>query len=250
MAPVQSFVSITPTWHNSPYPKISPTRPELSAKGKSLLITGGGTGIGLAVARGFATAGVREIALTGRRIGVLNKAAEALKKDFAGVRVLALVMDVTVKESVDRAFEEAIKAFGRVDICVSNAGYSPPPTPIATIDPQDWLQGFDTNVKGSLYVIQAFLKDAKVGSFLLNTSSGIGHMPALAGLSSYSSSKAAGIKMFESVAAENPGINVFNVQPGMIITDVHRVGNAGNELDVDDGRCPHPLPFHRSKIKD
>ena len=121
------FPSVTKAWHNSPYPAIDPRQPKLSTKGKSVFITGGGTGSGAAVARTFAAAGVTEMAITGRRKEVLDATAEALKKNFPELIVLTLATDVSKLESVEAAFDTFMKQFGKVDICVSNAGVAPPP---------------------------------------------------------------------------------------------------------------------------
>ena len=229
------FASITKTWHNTSYPAISPTRPELSAKGKSVFITGGGTGIGAAVVYSFARAGAREFALAGRTQATLSETALRLKTDFPDVKVLTLITDVTKQDTVDAAFETTMKVFGKIDICISNAGYSAPPAPIASISEKEWQTAFDINVNGSLYIIKAFLRYAKEGACLFNTSSGIGHMPTIPNISSYVASKAAGIRIFESVATENPGFFVVNVQPGVVVTAASKMGNGGAALDVDDG---------------
>jgi hypothetical protein len=63
-------------WHNDIYPAIDPTRPELSAKGKSVVITGGGSGIGPQIARPFAIAGAKDIGIIGRRKNSLGNKAE------------------------------------------------------------------------------------------------------------------------------------------------------------------------------
>lgn len=65
-------VSFTKTWHTKPYPYISPNRQELSATGKNVVVTGGGTGIGLATAIDFAEAGADSVSIIGRRLGKLQ----------------------------------------------------------------------------------------------------------------------------------------------------------------------------------
>ncbi|KAI1044134.1 hypothetical protein LB505_010555 [Fusarium chuoi] len=72
---MDNFVSFTKTWHNKPYPSIDPTRPELSAAGKFVAITGGGTGIGRSIAIAFAQAGASTVAILGRRLDRLEIAA-------------------------------------------------------------------------------------------------------------------------------------------------------------------------------
>lgn len=59
--------SFTKTWHSTPYPLISPTRPALTAKNKNVVVTGGGTGIGNAIAIAFAQAGAKSVSILGRR---------------------------------------------------------------------------------------------------------------------------------------------------------------------------------------
>lgn len=61
------FPSFTKIFHHEPYDEISPSRPDLSVKGKSVIITGGGTGIGKAIAKAYAQAGASSIAIIGRR---------------------------------------------------------------------------------------------------------------------------------------------------------------------------------------
>lgn len=72
---MDGFVSFTKTWHKKPYVAIDPIRPELKASGKFVVVAGGGTGIGKAIAISFAQAGAKTIAILGRRLDKLEAAA-------------------------------------------------------------------------------------------------------------------------------------------------------------------------------
>lgn len=151
---------------------------------------------------------------------MLENTAQAVRAEFPGVKVLTLVADITIPVSVSTAFEAILKAVGRIDILVSNAGqHGSTATSVAAAKVPDWWAAFETNVKGSFLVAQAFLRQARQGSFLLNITTGLAHMPVvMPGSSSYASSKLAAVKLFDHIAAEYPGIYVVSVQPGAIKT--------------------------------
>ena len=98
------FPTPTSKWHTTSYPSIAPSRPELSAKGKSVVITGGGTGIGAETARSFAEAGASRIALLGRREKPLLDTKASIEQSFPNVEVFVASTDVTNKRDVDTAF--------------------------------------------------------------------------------------------------------------------------------------------------
>jgi FlaA1/EpsC-like NDP-sugar epimerase len=110
---------------------------ELS-QGKSIVITGGGTGIGAGIAHAFAAAGSTQIAVLGRRQTKLSETAQAIRTAVPGTKILTLSTDVTDIASVNTAFEEILKAFGRIDVLVNNAGAISTFTPAATSDIADW----------------------------------------------------------------------------------------------------------------
>jgi NADP-dependent 3-hydroxy acid dehydrogenase YdfG len=214
--------SVTKTWRSAPYPAISPTRPANSAKGMSVVITGGGTGIGASITHAFAAAGSTEIAILGRRQMKLSETAQTIQTAVPSTKILTLSTDVTDTASVNTAFGEILRAFGRIDVLVNNAGAISAFTPVATSDLADWWTAYKTNVKGSLIVAQAFLRTASKKSFLLNITTGLVHMPVMIpGMSSYVSSKLAAAKLFDYIASENPHVHVVHLQPGAIKTDLN-----------------------------
>jgi NAD(P)-dependent dehydrogenase (short-subunit alcohol dehydrogenase family) len=211
------------TWHSTSYPAIDPSRSELNAKGKTVVVSGGGSGIGAAIVKAFAAAGAAQIAIFGRRQNVLEAAKAEIEKEYPSTHISTSTADVTKATDVDAAFDQIASEFGKIDVFVSNSGFLSTPNTIASSDFDDWWTSMETNVKGSFLVSRAFLRHAAKDAYLLNISTAIGHMPALPmGISAYAASKAAAIKLFEYIAVENPGIHVVNVQPGIVESDVNR----------------------------
>jgi NADPH:quinone reductase-like Zn-dependent oxidoreductase len=112
--------SFTKQWHSKPYPFISSTRPQLSADAKNIVVTGGGSGIGKAVAVAFAEAGAYSVSIIGRREDVLKAAEKEIGK--LNTNVFSVAADLTNRDQTKAAFESVFKKFGKIDVLVSNAG--------------------------------------------------------------------------------------------------------------------------------
>ena len=215
------FPSLTKTWHQNVYPSLTPTNFDL--RGKSAIITGGAGTIGRSTARALAQAGVSTIALTGRNQSTLDAAKNALSAAYPSTEFLVQSADITSNVSIDKAFQDIRSSVGKpVDILVSNAGFLSTPSTIAAADTENWLKGFDTNVKGSLLTLRAFLPIAASDAVVINVSSGIAVMSPLLNVSGYAASKAAAWKLFEYFQAEHPELRTVNVQPGTIASDMNR----------------------------
>ncbi|PTX56609.1 NADP-dependent 3-hydroxy acid dehydrogenase YdfG [Litoreibacter ponti] len=115
--------------------------------GKHALITGGGTGIGLAIAEALAGAGA-EVTICGRRMEVLE--------EVAGARMHPLVMDVTEPDQIFHGVAQAVAARGPVQICVPNAGIAEGRN-IHKMDLAFWRGMMATNLDGAMLTIQACL---------------------------------------------------------------------------------------------
>jgi NAD(P)-dependent dehydrogenase (short-subunit alcohol dehydrogenase family) len=231
--------SFTKVWHSKPYPSISPSRPELSAQGKTVVITGGGSGIGAAITKAFAAAESTKIAIIGRTEGRLLAIKNAIEAANPGTKILAVVADITCMEQVDEGFKKIELAFGKIDVFVSNAAFLPVPKPVLSsdFDVQDWWATFSTNVLGVLHCVRAFANHAAKEARLLNISTGIANMPPLEpGMSAYAASKAAAGKVLDYIALENPRLHVVNIHPGLVGgTDMASKGGHGG---LDDGQYP------------
>ncbi|PVH95132.1 NAD(P)-binding protein [Periconia macrospinosa] len=231
------FKSFTKTWHSEPYPAISPTRPELSAAGKVVFITGGGSGIGKATAVAFAQAGARVIAIFGRTVANLQSAAEEIKKaNPAGTTtVVTEGADISQRNSLEAAFSSATSQAGgaKVDVFVNNAGSLKQLDTVTTYNEQNLRESIETNFIGSYYLLQTIAPLLAPKAKVLNISSGIGHMNPLPGFWAYSSLKLAIIKMFDFFQAENPDLNIFNIQPGVVETELNNVSKVPGQDDVN-----------------
>lgn len=237
------FVSFTKSWHSKPYPFISPTRPELSARGKNIVITGGGTGIGQATGVAFAKAGAKSIAILGRRADKLEASEAAILAAVASEGTTTTTTTTTVlHETVDlldraqtaAAFDSiARKVGGKIDVLVSNAGLAGDVGPMATYSAETFTKVFEANVITALHAFQAFLPHAGPEPVLVNTSTGLAHVAPWAGSGAYPTAKAAALKMTDYIAAENPQVRVVSVHPGWIPTDF----NAYQKEAPDSSRC-------------
>lgn len=207
------FPSPTSKWHDNTYPSISPSRPELSAKGKSVLVTGGGSGIGAETARSFAEAGAARIALLGRREQPLRDTKALIEKQYPGVEVFIAPTDVTNKSQVDAAFGK-FAGNGKIDVVVSNAALAGPPDSVENAQEERFLGAIHANLKGSLAVAQAFLRHAAKNAVAIDVNSCAAHQNFGAELASYSIAKMAVYRLWNSLGFAHPELSVFSIQPG------------------------------------
>ena len=223
--PFPSFVSFTETWHNMPYPAISPTRPEVSVTGKNIVITGGGTGIGKAAAIAFAQAGAKSVSIIGRRVDRLQKAGTAITEANPSTQVVLQQGDVTNRTSIEAAVGAIVsKVGGKIDIFINNAGILPKEGAVIDYPESEVMRSLQTNLIGSFNAIQAFTPLAAPGAKLLHIGSGIGHwspMPEVPGVWAYAATKAGAVKMVDYYAYENPSIHVVTIHPGIVSTEIN-----------------------------
>jgi NAD(P)-dependent dehydrogenase (short-subunit alcohol dehydrogenase family) len=191
---------------------------KFSLQGKVAIVTGGGRGIGKAVAQGFAKAGAK-VAITSRKINDLE-AAGAEIRSFGG-EALPVQAHLAKAEEINRMVATVLDRFGRVDILVNNAGTSPAMGSVLDSDERLWDTVINLNLKGLYYTSQAVARVMKKqgGGRIINVASIDGFKPE-PGVSIYSISKA-GVRMVtQAFAAELApyNIRVNAIAPGPIST--------------------------------
>src|SRR3954468_1034389 len=184
-------------------------------RGKVVLITGGSRGLGLQMAREFATAGAR-IAICARDTQELDWAREELSR--RGAEVLAVQCDVSVHDDVQRMVREVRERFGRIDILVNNAGIiSVGPMESQTLT--DYQECMDTMFWGVVYPTLAVLPEmiARRSGKIANITS-IGGKVSVPHLLPYSCAKFAAVGFSEGLYAEvkKDGVQVTTVVPGLM----------------------------------
>jgi len=186
--------------------------------GEKAIVTGGGTGIGKAIALEFAGAGA-DIAICGRNVQNIEKVRDEITT--LGRGSMAVSMDVRVKEDVDNMVQQVIDEFGRIDILVNNAGTNRP-TPVLDLTEDTWNLILDTNLKGLFFCTQAVARHMvkqKRGK-IINISSTASMGANEPGQAAYAASKT-GVNAFTKACAREfgpYGINVNAIAPGRIPT--------------------------------
>lgn len=186
--------------------------------GKAAIVTGGNSGIGLAMAEGLARAGA-SVAIWGRNE---QRNAEALERiSSAGGAALALGVDVSEEQAVVDAFAETMEAFGHIDAVFANAGVGSVGTPFDEMTTDEWRHIFGVNMEGVFWTFREAVKHMKAasGGSLVVTSSVAGDFGFPTG-EHYAATKAGVRAVIRSLAVEygKYGIRANAVAPGWVVT--------------------------------
>jgi 3-oxoacyl-[acyl-carrier protein] reductase len=188
-------------------------------RGQAAIVTGGGTGIGQAIALALGAAGVR-VALAGRRLGPIQATAQRIGE--VGGQGLAVQADVSQEADAERVVRAALEAFGGLDILVNNAavdggGY------IHDHDVAEWDRIMANNLRGPFLMCRYALphmRGRRRGHIInISSESGVEHYE---GNGAYGVSKHALNALAEYVQRENQvhGIRVNTICPGMVVTEM------------------------------
>jgi len=193
------------------------TAPDLA--GRVAFVTGGATGIGLAIARTLAARGAA-VAIFNRNRDRAQAAVDGI--GVAGGKAFAYEADVSKTESVERGFDQALQALGRIDVLVNNAGVTRDGLLVRMTDAQ-WDEVLSTNLQGAFRCCRAVAKQMMKARYgrIVNVSSVVG-LIGNAGQANYAASKAGLLGLTKALARELAGRNVTvnAVCPGYIETEM------------------------------
>jgi NAD(P)-dependent dehydrogenase (short-subunit alcohol dehydrogenase family) len=185
--------------------------------GKTVLVTGGGSGIGFATARQLVDSGAN-VVLAGRRAETIDAAAKEL--DPTGDKVLAVSTDVSRTEELDELVGRIDNRYGRLDGVFVNAGISSG-APSALVQEADFDRVVGINFKGAFFTIQKAVSLFDAGGAVVVNGTCLAHR-GMGPASVYAATKAAVTNLTRSLAADlaGQGIRVNAVSPGFIETDM------------------------------
>jgi NAD(P)-dependent dehydrogenase (short-subunit alcohol dehydrogenase family) len=193
---------------------------QLSLEGKTVIITGGGTGLGREMAVQLAAAGA-DVALAGRRPDPLETVAAEVRA--LGRRALAIPTDITDSAQVNRMVESVLQSLGPVDVLVNNAGQPAEPLRhIWEITDAQWHAGMDANLTGAFYCCRAVVRSMteRGRGRIINVSSHFG-LRGVRGQYVYTTAKGGLINLTRTLAVSlsRDGITCVTLVPGAFYTE-------------------------------
>lgn len=210
----------------------------IALKGKKAIVTGGGRGLGKAVALSLAAEGVN-VAITGRNEERLRDTVAEIKK--LGVEAVYAVFDVADEQAAQQGIKTLVEQLGGVDILINNAGIGDFGT-LEEMSSENWKKVIDVNLFGVYYAAMAvypYMKEKNEGD-IVNVASTAG-LKGGKGMSAYAASKAAVISLSQSMMAEwrKSNIRVLTLTPSTIATDL----TLGTLTDGDPEKVLQPEDF-------
>jgi len=196
--------------------ELPPALPGRGLAGQVALVTGASRGLGRVIAGALADAGAA-IGLIARSAGPLTQTADQVTA--GGGRAVAVTADVTDPGGLAAAVEQISHQLGPIDVLINNAGAAGPYGALWEVDPRDWWQAIEANLRGTVACTQLVLPSmiGRRHGRIVNITSHAGayRWPLV---TAYAVAKAAEIKLTENLAAElrHTGVTVFSAHPGLL----------------------------------
>ncbi|KAL9125617.1 MAG: hypothetical protein Q9217_005203 [Psora testacea] len=207
--------------HTQAYPAISSNSPSHSAHGKTILITGGSQGIGLAIATAFAVSGAAHIILLARSPGTLNEAKKSLLSTNADTKIHTFATEITDADAVKTLFATARADIADPDVLVLNAAHASKPMPTLENSAKGLSSDFEVNVIANMNFMTEFLhKDTLTKPKVILNVSTVAANQLLPNLASYGASKLAFLYLCMHLQSEfsDKDVRIMNFHPGAIFT--------------------------------
>lgn len=205
-------------------------------EGKVVWITGGGSGIGEALALAFAFEGAN-VAVSGRRLERLEQTCEKIRR--AGVQALPVRCDVSIEEDVERAVAEVVEGLGRLDVAIANAGFGVGGK-VLSLSAEEWRRQFDTNVVGVAMTAKYAIPELSQHEGRLVLMGSVAGTLAMPGNGAYHASKYAVRAIGQTLSMElvGSGVSCTTIQPGFVESEIGQVDNSGSYHDDWEDRRP------------
>nr|RBQ89699.1 hypothetical protein FVER53263_13680 [Fusarium verticillioides] len=231
--------------HRESYKTISPTRPELSQAGHTVLVAGASTGIGFSIAESFAAASATRLIITGRRQDTLDKAAQKIKTKHPNVEVISINNDFANENATQEFWKKLGKDGIFVDVLVLSAAKMWLPNTILGLGYETFKDGLGVNLIAPYLWTSLFYKQREIDPsrklVLLNLSSIAIHLTQLSvPIPLYSITKSAGTMMMQHIAMTVPSseMQVISFEPGLHYTESFERFTDENSFKWDDIKLP------------
>ncbi|WP_030347921.1 SDR family NAD(P)-dependent oxidoreductase [Streptomyces sp. NRRL S-1022] len=211
--------------------------------GRTVLVTGAGSGIGRAVALAFAAEDAR-VVVAGRRPEPLAETVRLIGE--RGGKALAVSADVARAADAGALVRAAVEHFGSLDVAVNNAGVFRGGRPLADLPEEDWHEQLAINVTGVHLALQAQIRQMRTqpaGGAIVNVSSSLGRHASSPGAAAYAATKAAVTALSRGAALDHirDGVRINVVSPGATDTPMSLRGDETEQERAERARATLPL---------
>lgn len=209
-------------------------------------ITGGGTGIGRALALRYAQRGA-DVAISGRRLHKLEETVDEIE-EYSEARGLPVQCDVTVESEVESAVDRVVEEWGRLDIAVANAGFAVAGS-IEELSAEDWRRQLDVNVVGLVMTAKYALPELRETAGRVALMGSVAGVVALPDEPAYSASKFAVRAIGRSLSLElaDSDVSCTTIQPGFVDSEIYKRDNEDEVHEDWDDRRPQQLIWPTDK---
>lgn len=232
------FPRPTKTYRSQAYDRITKQH-GFDGAGKTILVTGGASGVGLAICKAFAETGAARIAIVARSADSLEKAKSDLEAAFPSTQILTYAVSVTDQARMDAILRE----LGSVDVLVLNAAVAHRRAQATEITAQEFQDAFDINVIATFNITKSYLTmdpPAAGSRTVIYVSTAAIHLPGSFRVG-YGPSKAAGTQVMQNFASQfqdDENVRLFSVHPGSIYTPGVAANIPKDMIDWDEPELP------------